>query len=105
MKLIDLNPRWVRAGGPGITTRDRKPVPERLGVGVSFDCPCGCGIRVYVDLQNPLDGGGPHETAAPKWTRTGTDFETLTLSPSIQRSDLYGCGWHGFVTDGDIKTV
>ena len=101
MRLLDLNPRWVGAGGDGIT-QNGEPVPERHGVGVSFDCPCGkCGVRVYVAFTNPLDGGAPYIPDHPTWERTGDTFETLTLRPSILR--VGGCGWHGFVTDGEIQ--
>jgi len=32
-------------------------------------------------------------------------FETLTLTPSILRTpEKGGCGWHGFVTNGEIIT-
>ena len=104
MKLIDLDPRWVNAGGPGVT-KDGKPVPIRIGVGISFDCPCGCEIRVYVDFSNPIDGLGPasRQAESHSWNRTGNTFETLTLTPSILRSrDKGGCGWHGFVTAGEV---
>lgn len=37
MKLIELNPRWVGAGGEGVSDRHGDPVPWREGVGVSFD--------------------------------------------------------------------
>ena len=103
MTLLDLKPRWVGAGGPGIT-RDGQPVPERHGVGVSFDCPCGqCGIRCYVPFRNPLDGGPCHETRYDLWERTGNSFETLTIRPSIRRMD--GCGWHGWITAGYVTSV
>ena len=102
MKLTDLNPRWIGAGGTGITTLDGKPVPARHGIGMLFDCPCErCGNRAYVAFSNPLDGGPPvvNEGEA-MWQRTGEDFETLTLSPSIHR--VGGCGWHGYITAGNL---
>lgn len=102
MKLTDLNPRWVGAGGEGISDKDGNPVPARHGVGVSFDCPCGCGTRTYLDFQNPLDGGPAHDTRGPHWKRQGETFETLTLKPSIRRTPPRGCGWHGFVTNGEV---
>lgn len=107
VRLVDLGPRWVGAGGEGISNKDGSPVPERHGVGVSFDCPCGsCGVRCYVPFANPLDGGPPHETAHPHWQRTGETFETLTLTPSLLRSqDKGGCGWHGFVTNGTVTSA
>jgi hypothetical protein len=96
MKLIELDPRWVGAGGEGISDRDGNPVPKREGIGVAFDCPCGCGSPCFIPFSNPLDGGPPVHEAT--WTRTGETFETLTLTPSIKRVD--GCRWHGFITNG-----
>lgn len=103
MRLTDLNPRWVSGGGEGIT-RNGQPVPERRGVGVSFDCPCvKCGERTYIPFENPLDGGPAYDTDHDRWQRTGDTFETLTLVPSILRR--LGCGWHGFVTHGVVRSV
>ncbi len=101
-KLTDLDPRWVGAGGPGLYDKDMNPDPQRTGVGLSFDCPCGtCGQRAYLGLENPVDGGAVVEPGHAKWTRTGDDFGTLTLRPSILRHG--GCAWHGFLTDGVFK--
>ena len=45
MRLTDLNPRWVDAGGEGITTLAGDPVPARHGIGMLYDCPCEqCGV-------------------------------------------------------------
>lgn len=103
MKLIDLDPGWVGAGGEGIT-QNGQPVPERHGVGIAFDCPCGqCGSRCYVGFSNPLDGGPAHDPRiGQQWERTGETFETLT--PSIQRHKVgeHGCTWHGFIRAGEI---
>lgn len=105
MKLTDLNPSWVGAGGPGVSRRlpdgSSEPVPERRGVAIAFDCPCGCESRVCIALSAPLDGGAPYTSPGePTWKRTGDSFETLTLSPSLQR--VGGCGWHGWVRDGEV---
>jgi len=54
MRLIDLNPNWVGVGGEGVWDKYGNPVPERSGVGLSFDCPCGCSSRVYVGFKNPV---------------------------------------------------
>lgn len=102
MKLTDLNPNFVGAGGEGVT-RDGQPVPERHGIGVSFDCPCGqCGERAYIAFANPLDGGPPHDADGhhPTWNRVGDVFETMTLAPSIQR--MGGCKWHGHIVNGEV---
>jgi len=101
MKLIDLNPRWVRAGGEGITDRDGKAVPEQRGVGMSFDCPCGCDQRAYIDFDIALDGS-QNRTKAARWHREGITFNSLTLRPSIHRSHPDSCGWHGFIRNGEV---
>ena len=109
MKLADLNPRWIGAGGEGIFRRNAagelEPAPRREGVGIMFDCPCGldrgCEGWVYVAFSNPRDGGAPIASPGqPTWARTGESFETLTLSPSILR--VGGCGWHGWVRNGEV---
>lgn len=119
VKLIDLNPQWVGAGGEGISDVDGRPSPERHGVGLSFDCPCStCTakrtgdedndvyLRVYVGLSNPIDGGPPHDPQGAQWQRTGDTLETLTLTPSIQRHvGNGGCTWHGFVMNGEVRSV
>lgn len=105
MKLTTLNPEFVGAGGTGIYDgRTGKPVPRREGVGLSFDCPCGCGVRGYVPFKNPLDGGASYN---PKgWDRTGDTFDTITLRPSIHRPKEYGgCGWHGWISSGEVTSV
>lgn len=108
MKLTDLNPQFIDAGGEGISNADGTPAPRRQGVGVLMDCPCGqCDEfhRLYVPFTNPLDGGAPLNGGHATWQRTGETFETLTLTPSILRSnEKGGCGWHGFVTNGEIQT-
>lgn len=98
MKLVDLNPRWVDAGGEGVrVAATGEPVPHRTGVALSFDCPCGCAQRIGIHVNPPLDGGSP--ISDHNWVRTGDDFATLTLRPSIQR--VGGCEWHGFITNGE----
>lgn len=100
MKLSALNPRWVSSGGEGITDSvTGAPIPHRERVGVTFDCPCGkCGKRGYIPFQNPIDPQAPINSAG--WHRTGDTFETLSLTPSILRTEPHGCGWHGFLTNG-----
>lgn len=103
MRLADLNPVFLSTGGAGVTSSATgEPMPETKGVGVVFDCPCGNHAeehRCYVPFANPI-GPGPHVNAKG-WTRTGDTFDTLTLKPSIQR---IGCGWHGFITAGEVRS-
>lgn len=109
MKLTDLHPHFIGAGGEGIYSADGSPAPKRHGIGVMFDCPCGkCDEQhvCYVPFRNPLDGGPAfEESGRPAWQRTGETFETLTLRPSILRSpEKGGCGWHGYVTNGEVTS-
>ena len=98
MKLIDLHPRFCNAGGPGIT-RNGEPVPLQTGAGLICDCPCGCGVELYVPFSNSI-GTGPDRDG---WQRTGETFETLTLHPSIRRDHKKGgCGWHGWIRNGEV---
>lgn len=106
MKLIDLNPEWIGTGGHGITNSlTGLPVPYRAKIGISLNCPCGCGRPLFVSFTNPEDGLGKIHEKATTWERTGTTFEDLTLTPSILRADHNGCRWHGFITNGEVITV
>ena len=107
--LADLDGYFVGYGGQGVYHRDAEsgelvPVPRREGIGLSFQCPCGCGQLVYVDFANPLDGGAPVQANSNNtWDRSGDKLENITLHPSIQRMD--GCKWHGYVENGMVRTV
>lgn len=101
MKLTDLNPTFYGAGPV-----DNEGKLTRRGVGLIFDCPCGeCGRLCAIGFRNPIDGGPPLDTDRPLWQRTGEDLETLTLTPSIHRSGPDSCGWHGFITNGEVTSV
>ena len=99
--LAELKPWFVGSGGEGIT-RNGQPVPRREGIGIGCNCPCGCDVPFFVHFANPLDGGPPVQTNAPKWQRTGETFETLTLSPSVQR--VGGCEYHGWLRNGVFES-
>lgn len=105
MRLVDLNPTFLFHGGEGVTGPGGIPVPLREGVGLAFDCPCGvCDIRCAVLFSNPIGGGPPVNPDGPTWERVGETFEALTLTPSILRTLPRGCGWHGFITNGEVLT-
>lgn len=104
MRLTELNPRWVSTGGEGVSDAQGNPVPERFAIGLVFNCPCGCKTPCFVHFQNPLDGLPPASGRAPTWTRTGEDFEALTLTPSILRSRGCEKQWHGWITSGEVIT-
>lgn len=94
MRLTELHPKWINHEG-------------RLGVGIKFDDPkCGHGVRLL--FENPIDGGDPlpndeslsANNGGERWLREGTDFETLTIRPSIDGSPE--CS-HFHVTNGAIE--
>lgn len=96
LRLADLNPRFMNAGGEGVYQKtDRlcgscngenagdcrtchgsgfeyEPAPKRTGVGVIFACPCGNSgedHECYVPFANPLDGGPALDPSA--WSGSG----------------------------------
>lgn len=94
MKLIDLAPEWLNIINPN---------ERRLRVGVDFNCPCGCGHRIPIYFTKPFDDGPPVTSHA--WANTGCGFEDLTLAPSILVTKPPGCGWHGYVRNGEIVSA
>lgn len=99
MKLSELHPKWgvdadIVIGGKNVHD------PNRTGMGITFDCPCCKTTRLGVFFANPVDGKSPTDDAELLWTRSGTTFEDLSLSPSIDVSK-HG-HWHGFIRDGQI---
>jgi len=106
MRLTELNPSFYDAGGEGITDSNTgEPVPRREGIGMVFDCPCGCDVRAYVEFENPISEGKPRIGGGAKWKRTGMSFRDITLTPSIYRPLPHGCGWHGYITAGEVRSV
>jgi hypothetical protein len=108
-KLTDLNPSWLSHGGDSVYASDEdykagRSIPVRERVGVEFDCPCGNRDeyhRCFIEFKNPPDGGPPCDPRAKAtWHRDGDTFETLSLSPSIQRTG--DCKWHGYITKGEV---
>ncbi len=115
MKLTELEPRWFDVPGVG-TNKD----------GMTFLCPCEkCQEnpkqrrRLGIQFANPV-GGEPLPLMTQKqknvhlfekrtfdiamnylWQRTGDDFESMTLTPSIDASN--SGHWHGHITAGETR--
>jgi hypothetical protein len=73
---------------------------ERLGV--LFDKPIdpdGVATSVAGFTYDPVGFGTSMNMHV--WNRVGDTFETLTLSPSIDGSQIGH--WHGFITNGDLS--
>ena len=106
-RLSDLEPRWIGFEIPEGSAR----------IGVGFLCPHCREQRLVVffkpfldpcdivrlalwklpDAPNPNTG---EIKSVNYWGRTGDDFETLTLTPSVDAS-AHG-HWHGFITNGEV---
>lgn len=102
MRLIDLEPKWL--------------TPDMF----AFRCPCGhknwltCKTKPmgskeqYAILEAAFGEDWNLMSVATKpsfgWTiKDGNrDFDTMTVTPSIDASNSGGCTWHGFITSGVI---
>ncbi|MEZ0263010.1 MAG: hypothetical protein ACAH80_18540 [Alphaproteobacteria bacterium] len=99
MRLTDLDPRWIH--------------PDIL----AFRCPC-CRtafilckrVKMRVSSQQAICvehfGYANGLTIVPAvwdevWTITGTDFNDLTVTPSVDASR--SGHWHGHVTQGEVR--
>lgn len=104
MKLTDLKPHWIGFGKEW----------NQIKTGISFLSPLGTGQRLGVLFSNPIDplnlGWNTVQNAVEHpvdlmhqslWQRSGEDFESLTLTPSLDFSKYRE--WHGFITSGEIK--
>lgn len=76
-----------------------------LAQGLTFFCPKCEGDEAHMVLCWFRDKGVPDsETPGPgRWHARGSSLDDLTLSPSIHLP--HGCGWHGYVAEGMVKTV
>jgi hypothetical protein len=124
MKLVDLDPEWVSdfsvramrrySDAHSVVHESHRHKHENLAPldiaqaqGVLFLCPACfvknggpvgtesvlCWFRDRGVPDDALPGPGP-------WTASGTGFDDLTLSPSVNVTNGH---WHGFVTNGEIR--
>lgn len=111
--------RWIAAGRPVV-----KELGERVYLyevktvdeaeGIQFLCPMcftmnkgAVGthtIEVTFAGRNVMDHVGSRGEKGPtRWTVSGDSFENLSTTPSILLSAF--CGWHGYITDGELTFV
>lgn len=111
--LADLEPTWIERAGRVVGVRFVCPIDDGAG-------PHREGHQVAVLFLNPPDDGEAHpddpscpgNSAGQRWTRAGTTFETLSLSPSVDCTQAGACDkvdhaacshthcWHGNVERG-----
>ena len=105
-KLTVLAARWVVEAGADGSSRWSRDEPQPRAQAIIFLCPkCYAAnggpvgthsiIVPFKDRDVP-DGFMP---MMPRWAATGETFDTLTTKPSIAING--GCGWHGWITDGE----
>lgn len=97
MRLTELDPVWLKT-------------PGRAGLGITFDCPYCRKFPLTVLFLNPLDGGpsmpdDPNtvgNNAGRRWARSGMDFESLSIHPSIDQPHK-GHTCHVTVLHGEVS--
>ncbi len=118
MKLTELKPQLLRVDVPGRLRQYVDTLAEAQGV--LFLCPkcfvenggargthsvlCWFANRGVLDSEEPGPG---------RWTAVGTGIADLTLNGSApdgsgSRSVLLtgpGCGWHGYITNGEVTST
>lgn len=108
MRLTDLNPEFIHVNEETKLTKLRKVETLQEANGVMFVCPAcyvakgntviGAHRVLCFDPSVPVEWGqGPG-----RWPMTGTGLHDLTLTPSVLL--MGGCGWHGFITQGEVST-
>lgn len=108
MFFKDYNPRWVVGGSYELPGGVKcyifnDPNHGRHGMGVSFDCPvCMPRHKLSVMFDNPVDGLPKTQEASFWWHRVGDDFNTISLSPSIDATVNTNCKFHASVINGEF---
>lgn len=96
-RLTEFEPKFFR-----VTERGEQDVATLAEAqGITFVCPeCANGHSTGVLFR---DRGVPDNTwrNSCRWTASGTSYEDLTLSPSVDGGS--GC-WHGFIQNGDVTS-
>src|SRR5581483_3815698 len=104
MKLRDLEAEFVSIAAHGEETSFALADSH----GVVFLCPkCYAERGSAVGVHSVLcwfKGRVPDDrTPGPgRWTPSGGGIDDLTLTPSVHLTGG-GCGWHGFVTNGEAQ--
>lgn len=106
MKLSELEPSFLTVITPGKTRQHHDDLSKAQGI--FFLCPacfhsnggavgthgvvCWFRDRAVPDVEEPRPA---------RWQVSGTDYQDLTLHPSIAITS--GCKWHGWIEKGEIR--
>lgn len=101
MKLTDLEPGFIRC-----IDESRQAFVDSLSdaQGMMFTCPqCFPQGKSHTVLVWFKDRGvGPNfDSHIGRWPVSGTTTEDLTLTGSVLPTS---CGWHGYITNGEVTT-
>lgn len=93
VRLDDLDEPEGRAKSPG----EFMWINDGAGKAASlwFVCPCGCGDESAICIA-------PHGAHPKQWQWDG-NRQKPTLTPSIHKQ--VGCGWHGWLRNGEWVTA
>jgi hypothetical protein len=116
MRLSELEPRWLETAGQRIGVVFLCPhcrktpvscfwVPTTYICGDDDDSQYGLFDRLLPTFGEAYATFGANDVVPCRrgyaWGKTGDDFETLTITPSI---DASASGhWHGHITSGEIR--
>jgi hypothetical protein len=123
MRLTELDANFVGKFAPSDFQHDPNKVSwgfyERVSVadaqGLLFVCPKCQHHSILIMFANPRNGRVVPNDAFPKnerrWTFSGDTIDKLTLSPSVDLSQITPenpatpsrCYWHGWVKNGDAQ--
>lgn len=126
MRLSELEPNFVRYACEPASSYHGRPLPDGTmqwggfdtdifypmdsaegADGISFECPA-CrqhSIHIYFRGSNVPDRlGKDSQGNTVRWDRVkGSTYDDLTLQPSILVK--FPCGWHGYITDGEVSIL
>lgn len=118
---VDGDPAtWRERGSPTKTVTGPREYVSRVETlaeaqGVFFLCPVcfqkhGGPVGTHgVEVAFHGRGVGDHQGSQAgdgrpsRWNVSGSSFDDLTLTPSVHLAGA-GCGWHGFVTNGEVTS-
>jgi hypothetical protein len=123
MRLVELEPKFITYhninGVHYMDTLDEfsNPITLDKAQGIHFLCPkcfaangkSNYGVH-YVEVtfkdRGVPDSEGTHNKSGKpvRWNVSGNDFSNLSTQPSILLEGE-GCGWHGFITNGEVSII
>lgn len=123
MRLLDLEPRWLNSGGKNVAIMFQCPHCHAAGKRQWITCffvkagsiprdadgdpgDRAMFARAFIDMGLEEEAAGNQAWGVvgcnPEraWTRSGHDFATMSVTPSIDGSA--SGHWHGHITSGQI---